>query len=351
MENACQKNGFLTYSEYLNLDQFGKNGYHLNHKHNGMTNVPDRWPKALVEICKINNFQSIVEFGPGNAELGAETLLEAKKENLKLSWSGVEINPNLQIQAKKLFAKYHLTHQLNQLVSNIKDLKFSNPCLFIFSYSLDNLAPEVFVNTEKSMGVPNAMIGLTINNGQVSEKILLKEDLQKINIDLKNGIYKDEYSWDLNEWKINPMQRIYIPIEACKTLVHTIKILPPKSVILIIDEFSFVDREESEFHIGLPSDLNSFVRKAEDLDSFYLNAGSHLLYYPLYLSSTIDLLQKMGLKVQEEDEFSMVRLLTEGKRTDRVGRILIRAILTSPKGKIEDLKSFLFSFPYVSIKP
>jgi hypothetical protein len=38
LEIACQKSGgFLTYAEYLQIDQFGQNGYHANYKDHGIT--------------------------------------------------------------------------------------------------------------------------------------------------------------------------------------------------------------------------------------------------------------------------------------------------------------------------
>lgn len=78
-DEYSQKGGFLTFAEYLQIDQFGKNGYHANHALHGETNAHKHWAKAVVCLCLEKDFEKIVEFGPGEGKLALEVIKLAQK--------------------------------------------------------------------------------------------------------------------------------------------------------------------------------------------------------------------------------------------------------------------------------
>lgn len=349
LEDACQKNSlsanrrsFLTYAEFLTIDQFGKNGYHSTHKEHGMTDVIYRWPEALLALCKKKNFHHIVEFGPGNGKVGIKTLEYAKKEKYPLFWSGVEISEELKDYTKNLFHKKRLNSSLVELVDNINDLHLKEKCLFVFSYSLDNLNPEVFINTSQKQGPPDTMMGIIVKSGLLSEIILSNKDLQKIGCSLKNGIFKDSSgsSWDLNSWQLHPMQRLYFPLNVYQTIIKAVNVMPINSQILIIDEFSEPTHQQT-YHIGIPRDLETFSRDFTDFKKFYKTAGSNLLYFPLFLDSLTSFISKLGFSLEENmGEHKMASELSEKRillpKHPRTFALL--ALLKKTTGK----KEFLF---------
>lgn len=340
LEKACNKNGFLTYAQFLDIIQFGENGYHNTHKHHGMTDVRFNWPKALVKLCQQENVHAISEFGPGDGKVGVLTLQEAKKQNYPLFWSGVEINKKLREKIKTAFAKKHLQNHLHQVVATLEELQLSKPCLFVFSYSLDNLPPELFINTTENLHFPNALLGIQVQNGYLCEVILTEKNLQQIHRRLENGIYTDEkgYSWDMSTWQLKQMQRVYVPLASFTTLLAVQKQLPKNSFVLILDEFSFSNAQT--YHLGVPRDLEIYTRDCTDFGKFYKDIGNWLLYYPLLLQPTLSFLSQAGFSVAEkmgEKQFAKKLL---GETTDREKLTRIYGILLE---KEEEKQKKIFS--------
>jgi len=314
LEEACKKNGYLTYFEFLTIDQFGKNGYHSTHKEHGMTDVKYRWPEALAALCKKKNIHLLVEFGPGDGVVGVKTILEGKKINHKIFWSGVEIGEELRQKAKKLFRKKGIEKNLLQLVSRIDELNIQEKCLFVFSYSLENLISDVFINTSKKIGPPNKMLGVQVKNGFLSEMV----------IEMKQSIM------NLKKYQLNYMQRLYLPLEAFRTIKETLDKIPKDSQILIIDEF----REPSHlqpYHLGLPRDLETFSRDFTDFEKFYKTAGSNLLYFPIFLDFLEEYLKGIGLSVEKKMGENKFAYSLSGKNGPYPKNPRTYALLTLPK--------------------
>src|SRR5579864_1986248 len=77
LETKCiEQGGVLTYAEYIHIEQFGENGYYAHSKHKGSTPVHTRWGKALAILCKEFNYETVIEFGCGNGNLGVEIVKE-----------------------------------------------------------------------------------------------------------------------------------------------------------------------------------------------------------------------------------------------------------------------------------
>lgn len=347
LAKASEPNDFLTYAEYLTYNQFGKYGYTARHGENGMTGVGRRWPEALLALCKQSNLHHIVEFGPGNGVLGVKTLQIAQKQNFSLFWSGVEINPLLQKIIRHNFAKEKLSDKITQIVSNIHELKMTEPCLFIFAYSLDNVAPEVFINTETTKQSPDALVGIQISESMLSEKILTNALLQKKKMLIKKGIFSaNSYDWDVTPWKLSPMQRAYIPTHALTTLAEVTTKLPSNSRILLIDEFRTEELYDNTFHIGLPQSLLTYTRDLSNLEKFYKNAGKELLYFPLFLTVITSMLQQLGFSYTQDYERHMIDNLLHRKKMVLPKKTYTYALLTSPKGKESTKTTFEVPFPY-----
>lgn len=327
LEDACQKKGFLTYAEFLTIDQFGQHGYHMTHKEHGMTDVRSRWPEALAALCIEKNISHIVEFGPGNGVVGVKTLLEARKQKKKLFWSGVELNTGLQQQTKKLFAKYRLQSQLQELVSSLTMLHLTEKCLFVFSYSLDNLIPDVFINTKHEIGAPDAMIGITVKDGCLSEVV----------IDKVTPLQGYTFAQHV---QLNYMQRIYVPLEAYRILKATVHMIPKDSQILIIDEFREQTHKQT-YHYGLPRDLETFSRDILDFTKFYTTAGSSLLYFPLFLEPLIGFLSQLGFSLEEKSGEHKLAYRLAGRNTPYPKNPRTFALLTTPKKATIQNKNFV----------
>lgn len=309
LEAACKKNeGILTYAEYLAIEQFGKHGYHAEHKDFGRTGTHDHWPKAILTLCKKNGYKDIVEFGSGDATLGIAIAKLAQKENLPLLWHGIEINKELQQQTIKGFKNHHLEKFFGKIISTFKELSIKKPCLVVFSYSLDSIPPEIFINTKQSRGVPDTIVGVIVKNGVLTEWILTKEEVRKKGLTIKNGIVSTKSgNYDLRSWQLYPWQRAYISLEACAIFQNTIKHFKKNSTFLIIDEFRPSAYPWEVNHRCIPKSLYRFQREPKNITTYYEQAGKNLLYYPMHLYTMTTLLNSIGCSSTYDIEQKMAR--------------------------------------------
>lgn len=304
LELACKKaGGHLTFGEYLAIDQFGANGYHATHAEYGRTLVHKNWAKALAILCKQKGYKKIVEFGPGEGLLAIETVKAANQLGIDLIWSGIEVNNNLQKAIREHFRKEQLQNHLDMLADSIHDVSFGKKCLALFPYSLDSVPPEIVINTRQEKSSPNALIGITVQNGILSEIVLPSAVLKAKGISLENGIYTDPsgISFDLNSWKLYNRQRAYLPLHAFSILARCAKKMSSDSLLIVIDEFRNAPFSWETGHLCLPRDLHTYTRDCEDLEKLYKQAGSSLFYYPIYFHTFLKFLHSLGFTTLEYD--------------------------------------------------
>lgn len=315
LEDECsQKEGFLTFAEYLQIDQFGKNGYHANHALHGETNAHKHWVKAVVCLCLEKDFNQIVEFGPGEGKLALEVIKLAKKKGKKIIWSGIEINENLKARIKQNFQKENLKDNLKEIVSDSSKLALDQKCLFIFSYSLDSVPPEIFINLEEEKTFPNALLGITVKDQILTEIVLNKDLLKRKNLFLENGIFKktDGNLFDLSMWQLFPNQRAYLPVNSFSAFIEFANKASRDSLFLIIDEFLESALPWETNHLCLPKNLLLHQRICQNLKKAYEESGENLLYYPTYYYTFFKFLNSLGFQsIQAEIEQKMAKEITK----------------------------------------
>lgn len=300
LEDAAKNNaGFLTFAEYLQIDQFGNNGYHALHKAHGETQTHKNWPKALSLMCKEKGYTHIIEFGPGNGDFGAALLKEARRIGHTLSWSGIEIATPLQKQIRRRFKKEGLEKNLQGLYTTSNDISINKESVIVFSYSLDSIPPEMLVNTTSQPAMPNAVLGVTIKNGILSETILPPDILTQKGVSFSKGIYTDnhEYAFDVRSWVLSPGQRAFLPFSAFSTFIELVKKAPLNTLFVIIEELSHPTLPWEAKHLGIPKDVYAKIREQWDMEKMYKESGERLLYYPLYLHAFQLLLRSLQLDV------------------------------------------------------
>ncbi len=335
LEAACKRsNGVLTYAEYLQVDQFGRNGYHATHKEHGFQHIHTSTIKEIVELCIQNKLEHIVDIGCGNGSLGIEILKEARQRGYTLSWTGIEINEQLHGEIKKRFKTAKLEKSLIEISSSIQHkAKSHGKTLAIFSFSLDSMPPEIFMSSAAS--VPDTMIGLQIKDNLLTEIALTKEQLQQKGLIMENGIGTDIYKnkFDLRSWNLAKGQRAYIPIASFSLLKECINTYAVAQ-LLIIDEFRLPSNEKYREHVLVPRILQRFVRDTVDFKNLYENSGKILYYYPLPWNTIVSVLKSLGFqKIQSgKDAYSLKILL--GEVQNPVGKIMLcRDIIASQRIK------------------
>ncbi len=346
LESLTRQEGVLTYKEFLDIIQFGDYGYHKTHSIHGMTDTNLRWGLPILNICKEKKYREVIEFGCGEGSLGVEICKYAKQVNYPLIWSGIDINKSLLEKTRKNFAKANLSQYLGKLTEDIDAVSAKKACLLIFSYSLDSISPTVFINTKKTPGPPNALLGIFINDGVLSETILTPSQMHKKKMSLKNGIYKDESGeFNLSSWKLFPQQRVYIPIGAISILLELIKKIPIGSTVIIIDEFVPQPLSSDDSDMCPPKDLDRFGRNRSfsNLEEFYNTSGENLLYYSSYLETYKKALNSLGCDILNiENEYSLSRKLSKGKDRQGMNALQCFAIIATKTGKPKKTTVLLF---------
>lgn len=346
LEQECRKNGFLTYSQFIEIDQFGKNGFHTRNKAHGETEAHKRWGKALAVLLKQERCENIVEFGPGSGDLGVGAVKESIKIGNKITWCAVEKNKAFIDKIKKRFLKEKLIGNFNGVFNSIDDLEFKKKTAVVFSYSLDSIAPEIFVNTMPQKSFPNGLIGITVKNSILEEKILTDELLNKKGASIKRGIYKDKNGnlFDLKEWMLFRGQKAFLPIEAFISFLDFFNKAPNNTIFLIIDEFYGEVFPWETDHLGLPKRLYLYKREV-NLEDLYKEAGEELLYFPLFLKTFQNFISGLnisGLKIENEKKLAM-ELTKENKKLKTA--LLNTAAFIFKKQAGNKSKTFKLCFP------
>lgn len=340
LEDACRKNdGFLTYAEYLAIDQFGAHGYHNTHSaqsSHGLTDTHTSWGKAIVTLCKKQNLRHVIDFGCGDGTLGIAIASAAKKEHYPLIWSGVEINKALHSIIQQRFHTKGLTTFLKQLVISPKELDIPEKCLVVFSYSLDSIPPEIFINTKAEQNFPTTIIGITVKNALLQEIALTPSQLEKKGISLHKGMYAAHGKrFDLSSWKLYNKQRAYIPVAAFSLLAEYTEQIPVGSQLVIMDEFRLSPLPFSPHHFGIPHDLHLYTPvRAIDRKKAYEQTGEALLYYPFYFTTFKAFLSYLGFKNSTYAiEKRLAKTLSEEQWQGGKGFYYTYAFVTPPKQK------------------
>lgn len=300
LQNECDKReGILTYSEYVQIEQCGGYGYLANYEKKGLTNVGSRWGEALANFCISNNFKSIIEFGCGNGDLGIEIIkASAKKSGDDIHWTGIEINSSLHKIIKSKFEQEKIKDKLFTIVSTIDNIKFNTKAVVIFPYSLDSIAPEIFVCSNTDINYPDSMVGIKIQNGILSEEIISQAILEKKKIFFEKGVFKNAtgMTYDLNKFKLRKGQRVYLPVNAFDIFMEYVQKMPKENIFFIIDEF----RRDNNFgNFGITEAPKSLYENGEDcvdIARYYREAGKHYCYYPVYTGMFYKFLHQAGFR-------------------------------------------------------
>jgi hypothetical protein len=312
LEKLCLANGgALTFGEFISEEMFGKNGFYNTHNEFGKTPVDRLWPEAILNLCQKNSVSFVVEIGSGDGALGKETLELAKKKQLNLSWTGIEINQSLwkEIQKNK--------PQNFSILNSVGKLKL-HKTLVVFPYSLDSMPSEVIIN--------NAVLGIKINGGILEEVLLSASDLKKRGISFKNGIFKiNNYIFDFSSWILRPNQRAYLPISGLINIIECVKKMNKSSKFLIIDEMKPNPKIGATYHLGTPRVLNSMLRDYETLDSAYKNTGNNLWYFPMYQKPLVGFLEQLGFTEIVFDGEAKTAANLKGESVEGIGPDFCRA--------------------------
>lgn len=350
LEEACRKDGFLTFAEFAQIEQFGENGYHNHHFFHGMTTTYAEWGKTLTLVCNEQDISNVVEFGCGDAKLALSLLKTARKQDVNLSWNGIEINPKLQEKVLKKFEKEGFSKNNISIRSNVTNMKIQRKSLAPFSYSLDSVPPQILLNTTQPGNFPNSLIGIQVKNCILTEIILDNTLLAKKHLSLKNGIYRNEkgQEFNLRSWKLHPYQRAFIPLNAFSVLKTISDKLPSQSVIAIIDEVQPPPPIWETNHLAVPKNLN-ISKDCKNLETFYKQAGERLLYYTTYLETITSMLSQLGFSQVEYDiEARLAKKLRKEKWEEKPGLYFIYGIVTGPKTSAISRKRISLSFPQVN---
>jgi hypothetical protein len=316
LEQACNENeGILTYAEFLNIDQFGNNGFYATSPFHGKTDVEKRWGGALANYCLRLGHDTIIEVGCGTGELGVATAKAYKsKTNKNLNWIGVEIDKNLHPKIFQNFKTQNLQECVKHLAVTLDELLVQKNPLIIFPYCLDNIPPNIFLNTKSYAHYPNALLGITIKNRILNETNIPQEILQKKGIRLENGIFtENKLSTKLTSWKLRKGQRAYVSTDAFITLYQYAKKFKDSTTI-IIDEFRKEPFNLNLDNLATPKSLYEKNLEAFDRIRYYRESGQHNLYYPIYRDTLLKFLTAIGYGSIEYDVEQKIAAELRGKR-------------------------------------
>jgi hypothetical protein len=320
----------FTFSEYLQFDQFSKHGYHAKHTSHGLQPTSNKeWSQTLASLCIKDNIEHVVDFGCGDGRLGVLLVNEARKQGKNLTWTGIELNQALHKRIYELFALYKLEKNISQVVTTLEEAHSQKNTLLIFSFSLDSVPPECFINPLAQQSVPSALLGLHIKDTFLEEVLLSNEQLKAKKMSLQKGLFTDQNgrTFDLTQWALYPYQRAYIPVKAFSILEDCIAKYP-HSQILIVDEFSGLQPDDFYAHISPPFNLEAYKRPYVDTKNIYNESGKNLYYYPCYMSTMVSFLRSKGFQTVRYDiEPKMIRKLKGEKVSkEKVFRYMCAAI-------------------------
>lgn len=337
LESACEKNGgFLTYAEYLAVDQFGDNGYHMRNKKHGFTYTHTNWAKAISSYIKLHDIHQIIEIGPGIGILAHELFSLSKKHNFPLKWSGVEVSDPFREHIKHVFRGKKYKDFLGQLVKTISELSNQTDALVIMSYCIDSVAPEIVTNTKSAISTPNAVIGVKIIGDTLSEFILNENDLSKKGIKIIGTTLKiKDSTYDISSWKLAPLQRAYITFESFSMLSEIAQKVENLH-LLIIDEVRTETNVYHSDHILSPLYLNVKNRRHFTPRQGYIRSGEMLYYFPFFKETLISVLKSLNLVQIESDIEPRMAAKLSGKnwKANPRFRYLCYGILAHGKPKI-----------------
>lgn len=295
LEHECRKNGgFLTYSEYINIEQFGLHGYHATHTSHGFTTSFSLWPKAILQYLKKHSITSIIELGPGDGKLFHKLAILAEKEGYRFTWYGIE---KVAAFREKILSQVKNKDYIGGIFETEEKLPRLENTLILSSYCLDSIPPEILINTSLKEGAANSVIGIQIEGGILQEFVLTEAQLEEKGLKLKNGKFtKNHISLDFSKWKLSHMKRVYYHVDSFEKLYKVID-KTKKSHLLLIDEVreSIYESFKSDI-IFPPLFLSVKNRYAFSPATSYNRAGELLYYYPIFVPFTKIFLLNSGFQ-------------------------------------------------------
>lgn len=351
LEEACARSPgrVLTTAEYLQVGQFGNNGYYATHIEHGKTNVHRDWAMPLACLYKSGGYERMIEFGFGDGELGWKTVKAGEKLGVNIKWSGIESNSKLERRARENFQKQGLGENLGELESRASGISFGGKSLVVCAYSLDSVPPECFTVKDERIdggkgGIVDVVIGVEVKSGVAREVYLTDEQMMKKGMSLVNGEFVDQNGrrFDLSSWRVRKRnQRAYVPVESFGILAELCERVGEGSGFVIIDEYRTVSSKWESDNLCLPKEVGRGVVEIEDI---YERAGEQLLYYPTYLSSLTSVLGSLGFEAVKSmiEEVFAKQLVGErwSERRSGLGTYLCHATVATGK-KYSSGESFI----------
>ena len=347
LELACQKqNGILTYEEYLTIDQFGKHGYYATSTLHGQTDIETRWGLALAKYCQKNGHDTIIEVGCGTGELGIATIKAYKRiTNGQLKWIGVEVDKQIHKKILENFKSDHVQNSVESIVATLDEIPNRQNALIVFPYCLDNIPPQVFLNTKSSDSYPDAILGIIVENGMLSEMIIPQNIVSKKGMRLENGLFTQKgFTYKLSGWKLRKGQRLYLATNIFDTIYSYAKHFKNSSMI-IIDEFRNEPWSFSLGTLGTPKSLYEKNLICNERERYYRESGNYNLYFPLYKTSMYKFLSIIGFQsIEYEVEQKMAANLSD-KRWFPIGRKYSTFVFISKDFVQKEVKTVSISSP------
>ncbi|MGE5042222.1 MAG: hypothetical protein ACM3IJ_04955 [Candidatus Levyibacteriota bacterium] len=347
LEEECKKRGgFLTFAEYVQIEQFGKSGFHNTHFYHGFTPTFKTWADAIVQYVSGNDIHHIIEVGPGDGNLAHLLYKGFQKKDFRVQWTGVEILEKQRAVIENRFKDKKYAEFFGGVAQDLTALPYYNKALIISSFCIDSVPPEALINTKKASGIPDAAIGIKVEDGFLEEFILEKGQLKKKGMDLENGIFtKNGISYDVRAYRLSPMQRAYLTFDGFRLIYDAAKQVKHPTILVIDEVRDTIDVLRSD-HILSPLYLSVKNRYKFNPHKAYERSGEVLYYYPFYLDSLLSMLRGMGLAVTEYDLEPKLAAKLSGKPwapDPRVSRYLCYGILAN--GTLTKNNTFKLSFP------
>ncbi|MEI6222028.1 MAG: SAM-dependent methyltransferase [bacterium] len=294
----------ITYAEFIEIIQNGRNGYHAKNKFHGGTCVDKTSSSLVVEAARKHRVDTIIEFGAGNGKL-MRAVIEKFSETSVGQYIGIEILKGVR---KEFLRAKPNSNLAVKAVAAIEEVQQVENGLVLFPYSLDCIPPYLFTRTGNGM-CPDKMVGIKVVNGRLSEVMLSDEQMRSKGMVLQNGILRDgNESYDLRSWNLEPNQRAYIPIGAFSTIRKVVEKVNNPTVLIIDEAADGYGFRNDDLGGPLEYSPRHHTIRWFDIEPFYKLSGDRLLYFPLPSNAVANFLNSMGFNTvvnTKETSFSL----------------------------------------------
>ena len=295
---AADRGGFLTYSELWDITQHGEYGFHANHDKHGAQTTYNRWAHPIAKICGESGINQVVEFGSGDGSLGVEIAKAAQSRGVNLDWSGIEIVDVLKERTYEQFEEQQVLGHLRGIFDSIQQIPQGTTGFYVFSYSLDSIPPEVFISLNDRFRVTH-MLGYEIEGSTIKEIILDDEQLKSTGFDINDTVLStpNGTEYDLENWRIAPGNRSYIPVHSMELLTQVYEQAGEGSHFLIVDEFF---PKPASFNVETCWVKDNVSPPNRDYSTFDMHRS--LLYHTFQLNTLNQVLLNLGFETIRYDE-------------------------------------------------